>query len=104
MLTNGQYSRARHPRPGERTQRIERTQRMLPYDPRAHSLTRQFFDEGDQHEVDQEWEEDVANTRAAEDPERRLSSFDRVPKRHGPRRIAAAAILLLSAGALWRYR
>lgn len=107
MLTNGHYPRdprARYPRGVERTQRIDRTQRILPYEPRDRSLTRRFFDEGDQHEADQEWEEDVANTNAAEDPERRFSSFDRVPKRHGPRRIAAAAFLLVGAGFLWHYR
>ena len=104
MLTNGHYSRVRGPRGVERPQRIERTQRILPYEAHNRSLTRRFFDEGDQHEVDQEWEEDVENTRAAEDPERRFSSFDRVPKRHGPRRIAAAAFLLVGAGFLWHYR
>jgi len=77
---------------------------MLPYDAQQRSVTRRFFDEGDQHEADQEWELDVANTNAAEDPERRFSSFDRVPKRHGPRRIAAAVFLLVGAGFLWHYR
>jgi len=104
MLTNGHYSRVNAPRGVGRPQRIERTQRILPYEAHNRSLTRRFFDEGDQHEVDQEWEEDVENTRAAEDPERRFSSFDRVPKRHGPRRIAAAAFLLVGAGFLWHYR
>jgi len=104
MLTNSYYSRARAPRGVERPQRIERTQRILPHQPQDRSLTRKFFDEGDQHEVDQEWEEDVANTKAANDPERLFSSFDRVPKRHGPRRIAAAAFLLVGAGFLWHYR
>jgi hypothetical protein len=103
MLTNSDRAQRQRQQPPIRPIQMTREMTSAPERKFVPTLTGQFFADGDRHEANQEWAEELDIARVAEDPERHFASFDRIPMRRTPLLVSATVIVLLVGGILlWR--